>query len=223
MICNTHFIYNQTYGVQYTLNTHQYILYTMHITPHFCTRVFKYNETFTQDRSLISRISIYNTQTHMLTQHTFFHTCTRDFNYDETFSPDGSLIALSVWIPLTDARADNGCMYILPKEFDSLHDDPKNPSHLRCAVDGQGDGVLELRFPLQGMCVYVRACMLACTYLCKWIAHGYIYIYIYTYIHTYIHILGMHANHILMCMYYIRMSYSLIYLNMKQTDIHTQF
>jgi hypothetical protein len=77
-----------------------------------------------------------------------FHLPHRDFSHTETFAPDGSLSTLSVWIPLTDARIDNGCMYALPKEFDAEHDKPEKATHLRAAVD-KGDGGVEIRFPLQ--------------------------------------------------------------------------
>ena len=29
-----------------------------------------------------------------------------------------TLIRCSVWLPVTDATLDNGCMYVVPKEFD---------------------------------------------------------------------------------------------------------
>ncbi|KAJ1489716.1 hypothetical protein T484DRAFT_3446637 [Baffinella frigidus] len=80
-----------------------------------------------------------------------FHLPHRDFSHPETFSPDGSLRVLSIWVPLTDVDAINGCMFVLPKEFDPIHDKADDEWHLASAVPAAGrPGSLKVRFPLQG-------------------------------------------------------------------------
>ena len=79
-----------------------------------------------------------------------FHLPHRDFSYTETFDGDGAIQALSIWVPLSDVDARNGCMFVLPKEFDPAHDKPHLPSHLRAAVPARNGG-LQLQFALQGV------------------------------------------------------------------------
>jgi hypothetical protein len=59
-----------------------------------------------------------------------FHLPHRDFSFTETFDDGGAIKALSVWVPLSDVDARNGCMFVLPKEFDATHDKPQHPNHL---------------------------------------------------------------------------------------------
>lgn len=40
----------------------------------------------------------------------------RDFNFTESNDPDGRPKMLSIWVPVTDATLNNGCMYVLPGE-----------------------------------------------------------------------------------------------------------
>ncbi len=41
--------------------------------------------------------------------------CCRDHTYLETHNSDGKVTCLSIWLPVTNATIDNGCMYIVPK------------------------------------------------------------------------------------------------------------
>eukprot|EP00960_Hanusia_phi_P008827 253238-Hanusia_phi.AAC.6 len=68
--------------------------------------------------------SIFLTGTRELTIVPTLTPTTRDFTFEETFDEDGTLKALSIWIPLCDVTAENGCMFVLPKEFDEYHDLP---------------------------------------------------------------------------------------------------
>lgn len=61
----------------------------------------------------------------------------RDYPYNECFTAAGEPHLMNVWVPLTDATLDNGCMYVLPREFDPLFDQPDHPNHLKCATPGQ--------------------------------------------------------------------------------------
>ena len=53
---------------------------------------------------------------------------------------------LSVWCPLTSVSADNGCMHVLPQEFDTLLHRPAHPHHLNPWDQATG----RCRFPLGG-------------------------------------------------------------------------
>ena len=79
-----------------------------------------------------------------------FHLPHRDFTFAETFDACGDIKTLSVWLPLSDVDARNGCMFVLPKEFDDAHDQPNHPAHLRAATPTR-NGALTLQFPLQGI------------------------------------------------------------------------
>lgn len=42
----------------------------------------------------------------------------RDRPYADPLRPDGSAASINFWLPLTEATPLNGCMYMLPKQFD---------------------------------------------------------------------------------------------------------
>eukprot|EP00668_Euglena_longa_P004029 GGOE01004725.1.p1 GENE.GGOE01004725.1~~GGOE01004725.1.p1 ORF type:complete len:298 (-),score=50.44 GGOE01004725.1:229-1122(-) len=108
----------------------------------------------------------------------------RDFNFTESNDPDGRPKMLSVWVPVTDATLNNGCMYVLPREFDALFAAPEAYSHLRPAMrrlaDSSGPSsftvgtvagcdtvaATELRFDLSG----ARALPVPAGTVCCW--HG---------------------------------------------------
>jgi len=76
----------------------------------------------------------------------------RDFSYDEAhFSDDGRPRVLNVWIPLTEATADNGCLWVVPREFDPFYDKPDAYEHNRPATPGFENGLTKVRFPLGAM------------------------------------------------------------------------
>jgi len=52
--------------------------------------------------------------------------CHRDRPALNSMHEDGSLDTLTVWIPLTDATVENGCIYVLPLQFD-----PNYPENLQ--------------------------------------------------------------------------------------------
>eukprot|EP00743_Colponemidia_sp_Colp-15_P008578 GILK01009335.1.p1 GENE.GILK01009335.1~~GILK01009335.1.p1 ORF type:complete len:375 (-),score=37.99 GILK01009335.1:41-1165(-) len=75
----------------------------------------------------------------------------RDHPFAESFDEEGKATILSVWIPLNDVTLDNGCMHVLPKEFDVHFDQDEHPYHLRCATrDKKDESVVKVRFDLAG-------------------------------------------------------------------------
>ena len=81
----------------------------------------------------------------------------RDYSAKEAWSNDawsrgttGSLgrpNLVCVWVPLTDATLDTGCLHVVPRDADRLFDDPDHPDHLRPAQT-EADGGHALRFPV---------------------------------------------------------------------------
>ena len=43
---------------------------------------------------------------------------------------DGSPLLLTVWIPVSNVTVDNGCMYVVPREFDAGFDRDEAPEHM---------------------------------------------------------------------------------------------
>ena len=54
----------------------------------------------------------------------------RDHSTRECLDAEGRATMLSIWCPLTDVAADNGCMHVLPKSADALFRSPEHPHHL---------------------------------------------------------------------------------------------
>jgi len=90
----------------------------------------------------------------------------RDYSHSEAHDEQGCRL-LSVWVPLTDVGVDDGCMYVVGKDFDADFDKPQRYAHLRPATAARGEqlapgagagagdeggaGVTELRFPISGV------------------------------------------------------------------------
>lgn len=66
-------------------------------------------------------------------------------------------VLLSLWCPLTPVTADNGCMFVLPKEHDALLHKPEHPHHLRPFDAASGT----MRFGLGGV-VALAPCRAGC-------------------------------------------------------------
>jgi len=74
----------------------------------------------------------------------------RDYPASESMFEDGKTPKLlNVWIPINDVTLDNGCMNILPKEFDPLFCQPDHPEHMRPATVIRGN-ICKLRLALHG-------------------------------------------------------------------------
>lgn len=74
----------------------------------------------------------------------------RDYPHSEAFDQKGRATIINVWVPLCNATLDNGCMYVVPKEFDPLFDKPEDPSHLKAALPGPRDDEFRCRINLGG-------------------------------------------------------------------------
>ena len=71
----------------------------------------------------------------------------RDHSSSDCFdAASGEPVLLSLWCPLTRVTADNGCMFVLPKDRDPLLHQPRHPHHLRPFDASSGT----LRFGLGG-------------------------------------------------------------------------
>ena len=46
----------------------------------------------------------------------------RDYSYEEAHFSDGRPRILNVWVPFTDADVDNGCLWVVPREFDPIYE-----------------------------------------------------------------------------------------------------
>ena len=72
----------------------------------------------------------------------------RDYTYaDSTFS-DGSPKIMSLWVPVNDVTLDNGCMYVVPKEFDANFARDGAYEHMQVLTEGSLKGQQFLNFPL---------------------------------------------------------------------------
>jgi ectoine hydroxylase-related dioxygenase (phytanoyl-CoA dioxygenase family) len=43
---------------------------------------------------------------------------------------DGNPLLLTVWIPVSHVTVDNGCMYVVPREFDAGFSRDEAPEHM---------------------------------------------------------------------------------------------
>ena len=57
---------------------------------------------------------------------------------------------LSVWIPLNDATLENGCMYVVPREFDVGFAKTDDHAHMNPATEVRRGLSSKIRFPLHG-------------------------------------------------------------------------
>jgi len=74
----------------------------------------------------------------------------RDYTFSQTFRADGSPTALTVWVPVTEATVDNGCMYVVPKQFDALFDSDQSFMHQQVIKSGSFGGHQCVHFPIDG-------------------------------------------------------------------------
>jgi hypothetical protein len=81
----------------------------------------------------------------------------RDYSAAESIYHEGedaneSPAILTVWIPLNDATLDNGCMYVVPREFDVDFARTDNQhAHMNPATEVQRGLSSKIHFPLHGV------------------------------------------------------------------------
>ena len=66
-----------------------------------------------------------------------FATPHRDLPHDQCILPSGRPKIINIWVPLTEATLDNGCMHVLPRESDALWAAAADPAHMCTAVHTQ--------------------------------------------------------------------------------------
>jgi len=74
----------------------------------------------------------------------------RDYTYEESFHPNRQESTLTFWCPLTASTYNNGCLYVLPKEFDPEFETSGSMRHMRVATETP-EGTTELAFNLPGV------------------------------------------------------------------------
>ena len=72
----------------------------------------------------------------------------RDYTYADSTFADGSPKIMSLWIPMNDVTLDNGCMYVVPKEFDTNFARDSAYEHMQVLTEGGLKGQQFLHFPL---------------------------------------------------------------------------
>ncbi len=76
----------------------------------------------------------------------------RDYTFaDSTFADSGAPKVLSVWLPLNEVTVENGCMYVVPREFDRNFDKDGAYEHKMVMGEGGLKGTQFLHFPLDGI------------------------------------------------------------------------
>lgn len=63
----------------------------------------------------------------------------RDYPHTECFDSNGNPCLLNIWVPFTPTTVDNGCIYVLPKEFDDLFDKPSHELHMKSAIPNRSN------------------------------------------------------------------------------------
>lgn len=72
----------------------------------------------------------------------------RDYTFSDSFDSEGRPKVLTVWVPMSEVRSDNGCMYVVPREFDVYHDRDDVQEHMLVQHTGWLQGKSFLGFPL---------------------------------------------------------------------------
>lgn len=80
----------------------------------------------------------------------------RDYSYADSVLSDGSTKVLSLWIAINDVTLDNGCMYVVPKEYDENFDRDDAYEHMQVCSTGELKDKKFLNFPLH--CILPLPC-----------------------------------------------------------------
>ena len=74
----------------------------------------------------------------------------RDYTYSASTFSDGEPKILSVWVPLNEVTTENGCMYVVPREFDENFDKDGTYEHMSVQTTGGMKDRRFLNFPING-------------------------------------------------------------------------
>ena len=74
----------------------------------------------------------------------------RDYTFTDSHSASGKPKILTMWVPVTPVTSENGCMYVVPKEFDENYDRDSVYEHMVVQTTGWMAGKSHLSFPVAG-------------------------------------------------------------------------
>jgi len=74
----------------------------------------------------------------------------RDYTHADSFDAHGAPKVLTLWVPVSEVAPDNGCMMVVPREFDPYHDRDDAARHMLVQHSGWLAGKSFLAFPLGG-------------------------------------------------------------------------
>ena len=80
-----------------------------------------------------------------------FGTPHRDQTYGDTHDSEGRVKIVHMWVPLNDVCVDNGCMYVLPREFDQFYEADNAPAHMHLHEEAADATGRMIWFPLEGV------------------------------------------------------------------------
>lgn len=75
----------------------------------------------------------------------------RDYTYTDSHTSDGRAKILTMWVPVNDVTVENGCMYVVPKEFDDNFAGDAVYEHMMVQSTGWLKGKSHVSFPLAGL------------------------------------------------------------------------
>jgi len=74
----------------------------------------------------------------------------RDYTFSDSYDANGAPQIITMWVPCTDATTTNGCMYVVPKEFDSFFNRDDSYKHQQVIQGGSFQGHKCVNFPIEG-------------------------------------------------------------------------
>jgi hypothetical protein len=74
----------------------------------------------------------------------------RDYTFTDSHCSQGKPKILTMWVPVTEVTPQNGCMYVVPKQFDENYDRDSVYEHMVVQTTGWLAGKSHLAFPLAG-------------------------------------------------------------------------
>jgi len=75
----------------------------------------------------------------------------RDYTFSDSYDAEGRPSIITMWIPCTPATTTNGCMYVVPREFDSFFERDDSHRHQQVINSGAFSGHKCVNFPIEGV------------------------------------------------------------------------